>query len=106
MEIVHAGNSQFYTDELIVSQALDFIKYRARKLIYSIEDPVVLQKLLWMEHLRYDAGGDWASFEYSPLWEYFSNGMQWEIELFGRHWIELITGWDTELLRLFSGKKN
>lgn len=107
MEIVHAWNSAVYTDLEILEHPslLELLKERKEKIIYAIENGEVLRKLLWVEHLRYDASGDWASFEYSPLWEHFSNGMQWEIELFKRHWLELINGWDTELLLLFSWKK-
>ena len=45
-EIVHAGNSEFYTDALIISQALDYIKSRTKKIIYAMENPTVLQELL------------------------------------------------------------
>ncbi len=46
IEIVHAGNSEFYTDALIISQALDYIKSRTKKIIYAMENPTVLQELL------------------------------------------------------------
>ncbi len=108
MEIVHAWNSRFYTDVSILEHPhlLDIIKKRQEKIIHAIEDSEVLRKLLWIKSLRYDVGkGDEGSFEYSPLWDHFTNGLEWEIELFKRHWMTLITGCDTELLRLFSWKK-
>ncbi len=91
------------TDEIIVEQLAIRLFKKVKKIIYAIEDRDVLGTLLWLKMLRYDAEEkDEGSYEYSTLWDNFSDGMEWEIRLFQERWIELISGRDDDLLRLFT----
>ncbi len=105
LEILHPWDMQYgwITDEIIVEQLAIRLFKKVKKIVYAIEDRDVLGTLLWLKMLRYDAEEkDEGSYEYGTLWDNFSDGMEWEIRLFQERWIELISGRDDDLLRLFT----